>query len=325
VESPARVQRPSRISRRSRGCRRKLHAPFTLGCIPLGSLRSVAEILLITGLSGAGRSQAADALEDLGWFVVDNMPVELVDKFVELAGVSGDTRSRLALVIGVATQQIDAVKLVPRLRGAGHDVRILFLEASTQSLVKRYTESRRKHPLRSETGTVSEAIEHERDVLETVRGVADKVIDTTSLQLSQFKAQMVELFSREDLPDTLQVSVMSFGFKHGLPLDVDSVFDVRFIPNPHYDEALRPLSGLDDAVRNFVLSQPATRDFLDRVEGLFESLIPAYRNEGKSYLTIAVGCTGGRHRSVAIAEALSLRLANRGIQARVAHRDIEKN
>lgn len=285
----------------------------------------MAEILLITGLSGAGRSQAADTLEDLGWFVVDNMPVELVDKFVELAGVSGDTRSRLALVIGVATQQIDAVKLVPRLRGAGHEVRILFLEASTQSLVKRYTESRRKHPLRSETGTVSEAIEHERDVLEAVRGFADKVIDTTSLQLSQFKAQMVELFSREDLPDTLQVSVMSFGFKHGLPLDVDSVFDVRFIPNPHYDEALRPLSGLDDAVRNFVLSQPATKDFLDRVEGLFESLIPAYRNEGKSYLTIAVGCTGGRHRSVAIAEALSLRLENRGIQARVAHRDIEKN
>jgi len=285
----------------------------------------VAEILLITGLSGAGRSQAADALEDLGWFVVDNMPVELVDKFVELAGVSVDQPSRLALVIGVASQQTDAVKSVPHLRAAGHDVRVLFLEASTQSLVKRYTESRRKHPLRTETGTVSEAIEHERDLLEPVREVADKVIDTTALQLGQFKTQLTELFSFDDLPDTLQVSVVSFGFKHGIPLDVDTMFDVRFIPNPYYDEALRPLTGRDEAVRRFVLDQAATQDFLNRVEGLFESLIPAYRNEGKSYLTIAVGCTGGQHRSVAIAEALSLRLANRGVEARVAHRDIEKN
>ena len=285
----------------------------------------MAEILLITGLSGAGRSQAADALEDLGWFVVDNMPVELVDKFVELAGVSVDQPSRLALVIGVASQQTDAVKSVPRLRGAGHDVRVLFLEASTQSLVKRYTESRRKHPLRTETGTVSEAIEHERDLLEPVREVADKVIDTTALQLGQFKTQLTELFSFDDLPDTLQVSVVSFGFKHGIPLDVDTMFDVRFIPNPYYDETLRPLTGRDEAVRQFVLDQAATQDFLNRVEGLFESLIPAYRNEGKSYLTIAVGCTGGQHRSVAIAEALSLRLANRGVEARVAHRDIKKN
>jgi UPF0042 nucleotide-binding protein len=285
----------------------------------------VAEILLITGLSGAGRSQAADVLEDLGWFVVDNMPVELVDKFVELAGVSVDQSSRLALVIGVASQQTDAVKSVPRLRSAGHDVRVLFLEASTQSLVKRYTESRRKHPLRTETGTVSEAIEHERDLLEPVREVADKVMDTTALQLGQFKTQMTELFAVEDLPDALQVSVVSFGFKHGIPLDVDTMFDVRFIPNPYYDEALRPLTGRDEPVRQFVLDQTATQDFLGRVEGLFESLIPAYRNEGKSYLTIAIGCTGGQHRSVAIAEALSLRLANRGVAARVAHRDIEKN
>ena len=285
----------------------------------------MAEILLITGLSGAGRSQAADALEDLGWFVVDNMPVELVDKFVELAGVSVDQPSRLALVIGVASQQTDAVKSVPHLRAAGHDVRVLFLEASTQSLVKRYTESRRKHPLRTETGTVSEAIEHERDLLEPVREMADKVIDTTALQLGQFKTQLTELFSFDDLPDTLHVSVVSFGFKHGIPLDVDTMFDVRFIPNPYYDEALRPLTGRDEAVRQFVLDQAATQDFLGRVEGLFESLIPAYRNEGKSYLTIAVGCTGGQHRSVAIAEALSLRLANRGVEARVAHRDIEKN
>jgi UPF0042 nucleotide-binding protein len=285
----------------------------------------VAEILLITGLSGAGRSQAADTLEDMGWFVVDNMPVQLVDKFVELAGVSSDAASRLALVIGVASQQTDAVQLVPHLRSIGHSVHILFLEASTQALVKRYTESRRKHPLRTETGTLSEAIEHERDLLEPVREFADKVIDTTSLQLSQFKAQMTDLFAMQDMPDVLQVSVVSFGFKHGLPLDVDTVFDVRFIPNPHYDERLRPLSGLDEPVLRFVIDQPATQDFLRRVEDLLLSLVPAYRNEGKSYLTIAIGCTGGRHRSVAIAEALSTRLANKGVQARVAHRDLEKN
>jgi UPF0042 nucleotide-binding protein len=285
----------------------------------------VAEILLITGMSGAGRSQAADALEDLGWFVVDNMPVELVDKFVELAGVSTEKPSRLALVVGVASQQIDAVKSVPKLRSTGHDVRVLFLEASTQALVKRYTESRRKHPLRTGSGTVSEAIEHERDLLEPVREVADKVIDTSGLQLARFKQEVTSLFAADDLPDTLQVSVLSFGFKHGLPLDVDSVFDVRFISNPYYDDALRPLSGLDDAVRTFVLEQPPTADFLERVEGLFASLIPAYRSEGKSYLTIAVGCTGGRHRSVAIAEALANRLLRVGVQARVTHRDIEKN
>ena len=285
----------------------------------------MAEILLITGLSGAGRSQAADVLEDLGWFVVDNMPVELVDKFVELAGVSSDRSSRLALVVGVASQQVHAVELAPRLRAAGHDVRILFLEASTQALVKRYTESRRKHPLRTESGTVSEAIEHERDLLEPVRGGADKVIDTSGLLLQEFKATMSQLFASDDQPDTLQVSVMSFGFKHGLPLDVDTVLDVRFIPNPHYDATLRPLSGLDEPVRTFVLEQQPTRDFLDRVEGLFASLIPAYRQEGKSYLTIAVGCTGGRHRSVSIAEALSTRLQKIGIAARVTHRDIDKN
>lgn len=285
----------------------------------------MAEILLITGLSGAGRSQAADTLEDMGWFVVDNMPVQLVDKFVELAGVSNESSARLALVIGVASQQTDAVQLVPHLRSTGHSVHILFLEASTQALVKRYTESRRKHPLRTETGTLSEAIEHERDLLEPVREFADKVIDTTILQLAQFKTQMTDLFAVQDMPDVLQVSVVSFGFKHGLPLDVDTVFDVRFVPNPYYDEHLRPLSGLDEPVRRFVIEQQATQDFLNRVDDLLLSLVPAYRNEGKSYLTIAVGCTGGRHRSVAIAEALSARLANKGVQARVAHRDIEKN
>ena len=265
----------------------------------------MADILLIAGLSGAGRSLAADDLEDLGWFVVDNMPVELVDKFVELAGVSVDQPSRLALVIGVASQQTDAVKSVPHLRAAGHDVRVLFLEASTQSLVKRYTESRRKHPLRTETGTVSEAIEHERDLLEPVREMADKVIDTTALQLGQFKTQLTELFSFDDLPDTLQVSVVSFGFKHGIPLDADLVFDVRSLPNPHYEPHLRPLTGLDAPVMTFLDAQPEAQRLLQDIRGFVATWLPSYMRDNRSYLTVAIGCTGGRHRSVYFAEALA--------------------
>lgn len=299
--------------------------PYTNEWRALGSLGLMADILLITGLSGAGRSQAADALEDLGWFVVDNMPVELLEKFVELAGVSSPTSSRLALVIGATSQQTDAVDALPRIRSLGHEVRILFLEASTPALVKRYTESRRKHPLRTETGTLSEAIEHERDLLENVRGAADKVIDTTALQPAAFKSQIHELFAGSAADDALQVSLVSFGFKHGIPLDVDTVFDVRFVPNPHYDDVLRPFSGLDEPVRTYVMGQPATIEFVRHVDELLSSLIPAYRSEGKSYLTIAFGCTGGRHRSVAIAEAMVERLAARGVRARVAHRDIEKN
>jgi UPF0042 nucleotide-binding protein len=293
--------------------------------IRLSSLTNMADILLITGLSGAGRSQAADALEDLGWFVVDNMPVELLEKFVELAGVSSPASTRLALVIGATAQQTEAVQAVPRVRALGHVVRILFLEATTPALVKRYTESRRKHPLRTDTGTLSEAIEHERDLLEKVREAADKVIDTTTLQPAAFKAQIQDLFASDGNVETMQVSIVSFGFKHGVPLDVDTIFDVRFIPNPHYEDSLRPLSGLDEPVRRYVLDQTPTADFLGHLDALFASLIPAYRSEGKSYLTIAFGCTGGRHRSVTIAEAMARRLADAGVRAQVAHRDIEKN
>jgi UPF0042 nucleotide-binding protein len=284
----------------------------------------MADILLITGLSGAGRSQAADVLEDLGWFVVDNMPVELVDKFVELAGASAEG-SRLALVVGVAAQQQDAIAMLPRLRQAGHHVRVLFLDAATSVLVKRYTESRRKHPLRQDSGTLSEVIEHERRLLEPIRLAADKVLDTSNLAVAQFKRQMTDLFGAAGSDDDMQLAIVSFGFKHGLPLDVDCVFDVRFLPNPHYDETMRPLTGRDDAVRDYVLGQSAAGEFLDRVTDLMTSLLPAYRNEGKSYLTIAVGCTGGRHRSVAIADELARRLSGAGSSPRVSHRDIEKS
>jgi UPF0042 nucleotide-binding protein len=283
----------------------------------------VADILLIVGLSGAGRSQAADDLEDLGWFVVDNMPITLVDKVVELAE-NGAEDLQLALVLGTPSNQTNAIDVVANLREAGHRVRILYLDASTSELVKRYGATRRKHPLSSATVSVEEAILKERSMLEQVKGSADLVIDTSSLNVHQLKAQIQDLFAAVGGKDVMQLTVESFGYKHGIPLDVDLVFDVRFLPNPHWDENLRPLSGLDQAVSDFVLIQPLAGEFVDKVDALFGMLIPAYRAEGKSYLTVAIGCTGGRHRSVAIAEEVSRKFIQLGHNPRVIHRDIAR-
>jgi UPF0042 nucleotide-binding protein len=283
----------------------------------------VADILLIVGLSGAGRSQAADDLEDLGWFVVDNMPITLVDKVVELAE-NGAEDLQLALVLGTPSNQTNAIDVVANLRAAGHRVRILYLDASTSELVKRYGATRRKHPLSSATVSVEEAILKERLMLESVKGSADLVIDTSSLNVHQLKAQIQDLFSSVGGKDVMQLTVESFGYKHGIPLDVDLVFDVRFLPNPHWDENLRPLSGLDQSVSDFVLQQPLAIEFVDKIDALFGMLIPAYRAEGKSYLTVAIGCTGGRHRSVAIAEEIGQKFIQLGHNPRVIHRDIAR-
>ena len=280
----------------------------------------MADILLIAGLSGAGRSQAADDLEDLGWFVVDNMPIALIDKVVELAA-SGE-QSQLALVVGAATHQTDAVVVVHRLREAGHRVRVLFLDASTPELVRRYGATKRKHPLASRFSSVEEAIHEERSILETVKGAADLVIDTSSLNIHQLKSQIVELFAPTGDRDVMQLSLVSFGFKHGIPLDVDMVWDVRFLPNPHWEEQLRELSGLDDAVKSFTIDQPLAQEFLSKAQEMLNFLLPAYQAEGKSYLTVAIGCTGGRHRSVAVTEAIGSWLSTNGLRPRITHRDI---
>jgi UPF0042 nucleotide-binding protein len=280
----------------------------------------VADILLIAGLSGAGRSQAADDLEDLGWFVVDNMPIALIDKVVELAA-SGE-QSQLALVVGAATHQTDAVIVVHRLREAGHRVRVLFLDASTPELVRRYGATKRKHPLASRFSSVEEAIHEERSILETVKGAADLVIDTSSLNIHQLKSQIVELFAPTGDRDVMQLSLVSFGFKHGIPLDVDMVWDVRFLPNPHWEEQLRELSGLDDAVKSFTIDQPLAQEFLSKAQEMLNFLLPAYQAEGKSYLTVAIGCTGGRHRSVAVTEAIGSWLSTNSLRPRITHRDI---
>lgn len=282
----------------------------------------MTDILVVTGLSGAGRSQAADDLEDLGWFVVDNLPVVLIDKVVELSGEAGGEVVKLCLVVGNARQHAGVLAAVDELRRNGHSVRILFLEASTRELVRRYEATRRKHPLSDGNLGLEAVIEQERAAVGQVKAAADLVIDTTGLTVHQLKHQLQQLFGPENPRDSLQVSVLSFGFKHGVPIDADMVLDVRFLPNPHWDEDLRPLSGLDQPVRDFVLGQALSVDFLGRVESLLELILPAYVHEGRSYLTIGIGCTGGRHRSVAMVEEVAGRLLARGFHPRISHRDI---
>jgi len=285
----------------------------------------MTDILVITGLSGAGRSQAADDLEDLGWFVVDNLPVVLVDKVVELSGESGGAIDQLCLVVGNVRQQTSVLASVESLRHSGHRVRLMFLEASTRELVTRYEATRRKHPFVEEGLGLEALIERERQILEDVRAAADLVIDTTGLNVHQLKSKLVELFGPTSSQDVLQVTVTSFGFKHGLPLDVDMVLDVRFLANPHWDEHLRPMTGIDEPVREYVMSQTATTEFLDRTLSLLELVLPAYVQEGRSYFTLAIGCTGGRHRSVVLAESVAAGIRSLGYTPRVTHRDMSTN
>ncbi|MEI6198760.1 MAG: RNase adapter RapZ [Actinomycetota bacterium] len=282
----------------------------------------MTDILVVTGLSGGGRSQAADSLEDMGWFVVDNLPVVLIDKVVELSGEAGGEINKLCLVVGNARQQAGILGAIHTLRAEGHRVRIVFLEATTRELVRRYEATRRKHPLSDGTLGLEEVIERERGAIGEVKAAADIVIDTTGLNVHQLKSQLSSLFGVDDINDTLQISVMSFGFKHGVPIDVDMVLDVRFLPNPHWDDDLRPLSGLDDDVKTFVLGSPLAQEFTERVNNLLELILPAYVQEGRSYLTIGIGCTGGRHRSVAMTTHIAERIASMGYQLRVSHRDI---
>jgi UPF0042 nucleotide-binding protein len=279
----------------------------------------VAEFLIITGLSGAGRSQAAATLDDLGWFVIDNLPTALLGKVSELATAPGSSIERLALVIGRDTGQLEELDAAVAQLKKASEVRILFLEASEEVLVRRFEGTRRRHPLGQEG--VRDAIAIERERLEPVKAIADVVVDTTDLNVNQLRDRLTDLFSTS-AGEVLQVSVMSFGFKHGIPLDVDIVLDVRFLPNPHWVDALRPLTGLDPPVRDYVLGDPVAVEFLDRVDDLLGFLLPHYVKEGKAYLTVGIGCTGGHHRSVALVEELAQRVRTRGFEPVVYHRDI---
>ncbi len=282
------------------------------------------DFLVVTGMSGAGRSTAAATLEDLGWFVIDNLPPALITKVAELAGRPGSETERIALVIGRGGGEHyeDAPGALRALREGPNQVRVLFLDAPDEVLVRRFEGTRRRHPLAARG--VEASIADERRLLAELRSLADVVIDTGDLNSNQLRTRVMELFATGPEGNHLQTSVLSFGYKHGIPLDVDLVFDCRFLPNPYWVEELRPMSGLDPAVRDYVLHQPETTDFLAKVDDLLTTLVPAFEREGKSYLTVAMGCTGGRHRSVALAEALAARLGAHQIPATVFHRDIDR-
>ena len=282
----------------------------------------MGEFLVVTGMSGAGRSTVGAALEDLGWFVIDNLPPSLIT-LVGRPGVEGD---RIALVIGRAGGEPyeDVPPILDSLRRSRHRVRVLFLDAPDEVLVRRFEGTRRRHPLEA-PGGVEGSIADERQRLEVLRAAADIVIETGELNVNQLRGRIRELFGDEEGITTMQTSIVSFGYKHGIPLDVDLLFDCRFLPNPYWVESLRPLSGQDDPVREFVLGQPETQVFIDKVADLLLSLEPAFVREGKSYLTIAFGCTGGRHRSVALADVMRTRLAEGGMVATVFHRDIDRS
>ena len=282
----------------------------------------MAEILVVTGLSGAGRSQAGAALEDVGWYVMDNIPTALITKVADLVSGPGPEAQRVALVVGRHAVQLGELQAaIEQLRASGERVKVLFLDASDEVLVRRFEGTRRRHPL-GEEGVVG-AIADERRRLGPIKEMADIVVDTSDLNVNQLRERLAELFSNGETI-AMQILVLSFGFKHGVPLDVDNVLDVRFLPNPHWVEAMRPLTGLDEPVRRYVLGQPEAKEFLERVEHLLKFLVPAYVKEGKSYLTIAVGCTGGRHRSVVLAEEIADSLRRMGYNPSTTHRVVER-
>lgn len=279
-------------------------------------------LVIITGMSGAGRRTAAHAMEDLGWYVVDNLPPSMLNGLYELA--INNRISRLAVVLDVRSRtmfaQLPAV--FAQLEANGADIEILFIEASEDVIVRRQESSRRPLPLQGDSGLL-EGVAREKRMLSTLRAAADQVIDTTNLNVHQLSRRVGHVYGGED-GKQLRVLVMSFGFKHGLPIDADLVFDVRFLPNPHWVPELRPQTGLSEAVSSYVLGQEAALPFLDKVEELIEIIGPGYIHEGKRQVTVAIGCTGGKHRSTAMTEELCRRLNEDGITSTAMHRDLGK-
>ena len=283
----------------------------------------MSEYLVVTGMSGAGRSTAGAALEDMGWFVIDNMPPALISKVSELVDGAGSEMERVAFVVGRGGGDLDHVlPAVDGLQVGRNRVRILFLDASDDVLIRRFEGTRRRHP-QAARGVV-DSVAEERLLLSRLRDRADLVIDTGELNTNQLRSRLIEAFGGDEPGSTMRTSILSFGFKHGVPLDVDLMFDCRFLPNPYWDESLRSHSGLDPEVRKFVLDRPETSEFLHKLDDLLTTLIPAYVREGKSYLTVAMGCTGGRHRSVVLAEELARRLDEHGMATTVFHRDVDR-
>ncbi len=289
------------------------------------ALSADIQFLIITGLSGAGKSYAMKVFEDLGFFCVDNLPPALLPKFAELCLQSDGRVTKAALAIDVRGGEFfdDLFAALAQLEEMGFDYEILFLEAADDILVRRFEETRRKHPL-GRAGGVLEGIRAERRRLQAVKEQADKIIDTSTLTVRDLREEILGTFVRGEQEKTLTVIVVSFGYKFGIPLDADLVFDVRFLPNPHYDEALRPLPGSSEEVRRFVLGKDATREFMTRLTEMMDFLLPQFIAEGKAHLTVALGCTGGKHRSVVLGTELTRYLRHQGYKVRVRHRDVKK-
>ena len=284
------------------------------------------DILIISGLSGAGKSKAASYLEDMGFYIVDNMPAAMILKFAEFCAGGNGRYDRVALVYDVRTASsfTELFDVLDKLRAMEGACRMLFLEAEPEVIIKRYKETRRRHPLADQTDSLEEAVRRERELMQPVRERADYIIDTSRTSTAQLRGELLRLFGDPEEKGGMTVSVTSFGFKYGLPLDADLVFDVRFMPNPFYIEELRPRTGLDQAVNDYVFSFQQTQDFLKRLKDLLAFSLPLYAEEGKTSLVIAVGCTGGHHRSVAVTHTLAEFIGSQGYQVSENHRDMNR-
>jgi UPF0042 nucleotide-binding protein len=282
-------------------------------------------VLVITGMSGSGKSTVVKALEDEGFYCIDNLPVRLFRQFVELIEKSGEQFKGTVLVTDIRGRDLSqgVVETFSDLRAAGHQLDVLFLDTTDEVLIRRFSETRRRHPA-DEHCTVPEGIRIERERLALLRQHATSIIDTSEFNVHQLRDRVIRLVRGEEGSSRFAVELISFGFRYGVPLDANLVMDVRFLPNPHFVPELRPHSGLEPKVRDFVCNQPQTMEFISRFQSLLEFLLPSYRREGKSYLTIAIGCTGGRHRSVALAELLAQWLGSTNYDVRISHRDLEK-
>ncbi|POM22345.1 glmZ(sRNA)-inactivating NTPase [Actinomadura rubteroloni] len=284
---------------------------------------NVPDIVIVTGMSGAGRSTAAKALEDLDWFVVDNLPPGLLATMADLGGRVKDAVPRIAVVVDVRSRAFteDLHTAIAELEARGVHPRVVFLEAGDPDLVRRFESVRRPHPLQGD-GRLVDGIARERDLVREVRAEADLVIDTSGLNVHELRAKIVSFFGTDTGGPSLRATVVSFGYKYGLPVDADLVVDCRFLPNPHWVPELRPKTGRDADVRDYVLGQSGAKEFLDAYTEVLRLLAAGYDREGKHYVTLAVGCTGGKHRSVAMAEQIAARLRDEGIEVQVAHRDL---
>ncbi len=281
------------------------------------------EFIIITGMSGAGKSRAVDALEDIGFYCVDNLPVSLIPIFYELFKQSKNYNSKVAVVTDIRSgDTLDSLpKILDEMKSKNQDYKVLFLDAKDYVLVRRYKETRRRHPLSNDYNSIRQSLSHERDMLRHIKQVSNYIIDTSLLSTAQLKNRISNLFLG-DSSKSLLINCISFGFKYGLPPESDLVFDVRFLPNPFYIDELKVLTGLDKPVRNYVLQFQNTKDFMAKLLNLIDFLVPLYQNEGKSELVIAIGCTGGKHRSVALTQQLYNHLMQNNQSVRVMHRDI---